>query len=80
MNTNQRIQTKTPEKEHVNMASQAECVLIFTLIFRCSGLVNATALTLLLESFARKSKFSRGVFANAVKSLHFFFLEALSFS
>jgi len=34
---NQRIQTKTPEKENVNMASQAECetcfqanVLIFT--------------------------------------------------
>jgi len=41
---NLRLQTKTPEKEHVNMASQAECeicfqdnVLIFTLIFRCSG-------------------------------------------
>jgi len=41
---NQRLQTKTPEKEHVNMASQDECetyfqtdVLIFTLIFRCSG-------------------------------------------
>jgi len=41
---NQRLQTKTLEKEHVNMASQAEyetCfqanVLIFTLIFRCSG-------------------------------------------
>jgi len=36
----QRLQTKTPEKEHVNMASQAECqanVLIFTLIFRCSA-------------------------------------------
>jgi len=42
------------------MASQAECescfqanVLIF--IFRCCALVNATALMLLLESFARKS-------------------------
>jgi len=41
---NQRLQTKTPGKEHVNMASQAECescfqanVLIFTFIFRCSG-------------------------------------------
>ena len=41
---NQRLQIKTPEKEHVNMASQAECescfqanVLIFTFIFRCSG-------------------------------------------
>jgi len=41
---NQRLQTKTPEKAHVNMANQAECqtcfqanVLIFTLIFRCSG-------------------------------------------
>ena len=41
---NLRLQTKTPEKEHVNMASQAECetcfqanVLISTLIFRCSG-------------------------------------------
>jgi len=41
---NQRLQTKTPEKEHVNMARQAECescfqanVLIFTFIFRCSG-------------------------------------------
>jgi len=36
----QRLQTKTPEKEHVNMASQAECqanALIFTLIFRCSA-------------------------------------------
>jgi len=37
---NQRLQKKTPEKEHVNMASQAECetcfqanVLIFTFIF-----------------------------------------------
>jgi len=41
---NHRLQTKTPEKEHVNMASQAEyesCfqgnVLIFTSIFRRSG-------------------------------------------
>jgi len=41
---NRRLQTKTPEKEHVNMASQTECetffqanVLLFTLIFRCSG-------------------------------------------
>jgi len=41
---NLRLQTKTPEKEHANMASQAECetcfqanVLIFTLIFKCSG-------------------------------------------
>jgi len=41
---NQRLQTKTPEKEHVNMASQTECetcfqanVMIFTLIFRCSS-------------------------------------------
>jgi len=57
---NHRLQTKTPEKEHVNMASQTECencfqanVLIFTVIFRC--LVNATALALLLDSFARKS-------------------------
>ena len=39
------LQTKTPEKEHVNMAKyQAECetcfkanVFIFILIFRCSG-------------------------------------------
>jgi len=37
---NQRLQKKTPEKEYVNMASQAECetcfqanVLIFTFIF-----------------------------------------------
>ena len=44
ISTNQRLQTKTPEKEHVNVASQAECetcfqanVLIFTLIFRSSG-------------------------------------------
>jgi len=35
---NQILQTKTPKKEHVNMASQAECesfqanVLIFTFI------------------------------------------------
>ena len=57
---NLRLQTKTPEKWHVNMANQAECetcfqanVLNFTLIFRCSG--NATALTLVLESFTRKS-------------------------
>jgi len=41
---NPRLQTKTPEKEHVNMASQAECetcfqdnLLIFTLFLRCSG-------------------------------------------
>ena len=58
---NQRLQTKTPEKEHVNMTSQTECetcfqgnVLIFTISFS-GALVNATALTLLLESFARKS-------------------------
>jgi len=50
---NQRLQTKTPEKEHVNMASQAECVLISPSF--SGALVNATALTLLLESFARKS-------------------------
>jgi len=44
------------------MASQPECgscfqanVLIFTFIFRCCALVNATALMLLLEGFARKS-------------------------
>jgi len=60
MSRSQRLQTKTSQKEHVNMASQAECescfqanVLIF--IFRCCALVNATALMLLLESFARKS-------------------------
>jgi len=42
--TNQRVQTKTPKKEHVSMVSQAECetcfrtnILIFTLIFSCSG-------------------------------------------
>jgi len=41
---NQRLQTKTPVKEHVNMASQSECercfetyVVIFNYIFRCSG-------------------------------------------
>jgi len=41
---NQRLQTKTPQEEHVNMASQAVCescfqsnVLIFTFIFRCYG-------------------------------------------
>jgi len=44
INRNQRSQTKTLEKEQVNMASQAECkscfqadILIFTFIFRCSG-------------------------------------------
>jgi len=26
---NQRLQTKTPKKEHVNMASQAECESCF---------------------------------------------------
>jgi len=38
---NLRSQTKTPEKEHVNMASQAECETCFhanVLIFRRSGL------------------------------------------
>jgi len=41
---NKRLQTKTPEKKLVNMASQTECetcfqanVMIFALIFRCSG-------------------------------------------
>jgi len=56
---NQRLQTKTPEKEYVNVANQAECKSCFqaeVLIFTLSGaLVNAIALTLLLESFARKS-------------------------
>jgi len=40
---NQRLQTKAPEKGHVNMASLAECekcfeacVVILTYIFRCS--------------------------------------------
>ena len=44
ISTNQRLQTKTPEKEHFNMTNKAECetcfhanVLIFTYIFRCSG-------------------------------------------
>jgi len=44
LSRNLRLQTKTPEKEHVNTASQTECetrfqanVLIFTLISRCSG-------------------------------------------
>ena len=48
------------------MASQAECesffqanVLIFTFIF--NALVNATALTLLLASFARKGDSVAGV-------------------
>jgi len=36
------------------MASQAKCDIVFKLFFRFSGAaVNATALTLLLESFAR---------------------------
>jgi len=37
---NLRLQTKIPEKEHVNMASQAECETCFqanVLIFRCCG-------------------------------------------
>jgi len=41
---NQRLQTKTPEKEYVNVANQAEYetyfqakVLIFTFLFRCSS-------------------------------------------
>jgi len=44
INRNRRLQTKTSQKELVNMASQAECeacfqanALIFNLIFRCSG-------------------------------------------
>ena len=57
---NQRLQTKTLEKQHVNMASQAECESCFQANVLISpsfsgALVNATALTLLLESFARKS-------------------------
>ena len=52
--------------------------LIFTFIFR-GALVNATGLTLLLESFARKKRFSRGVLANTARSLRFFFFEALGF-
>jgi len=68
------------------MASQARCescfqanFLIFTFIFK-GALVNATALTLLLESFAGKKRFNRGVLANTARSLHFFFFEALRFS
>jgi len=41
---NQRLLTKTPEKEHATMTSRAECescfqanMLIVTFIFRCSG-------------------------------------------
>jgi len=56
---NQRLQTKTPEKQHVNMASQSECercfetyVVIF--IYISGALVNATVLTLLLKRFAEK--------------------------
>jgi len=55
------ITNKNTGKRTVIMASQARCesffqanFLIFTFIFR-GALVNATALTLLLESFARKS-------------------------
>ena len=52
LSKNLRLQTKTPEKDHVNMAKyQAECescfkanVFIFTLIFISGALVNATAL------------------------------------
>jgi len=45
-----------------------------------SGAVdNATALALLLESFAVKKRTSRGVSANTARSLRFFFLEALRF-
>ena len=57
---NQRLQTKTPGKEHVNMASQCECENVSKLVswFSTSfsgALVNAIDLTLLLESFAEKS-------------------------
>jgi len=56
---NQTLQTKTPEKEYVNVVNSAECETHFqakVLIFAFSGvLVNAIALTLLLESCARKS-------------------------
>jgi len=37
---NLRLLTETPEKEHVNMANQAECETCFQAdasIFRCSG-------------------------------------------
>jgi len=56
-----RLQTKTSEKEHVNMASQAKCESCFSKLMSwfspsfSGALVNATALMLLLESFARKS-------------------------
>ena len=43
------------------------------------ALVNATVLTLLLKSFARKKRFSRGVLANTARSLRFLCLEALPF-
>jgi len=48
---NQKLQAKTPEKEHFNMASQAECEscfqakLLISLSFS-GGMVNATALML----------------------------------
>jgi len=61
LSRNQRLQTKTPEKEHVNMASQAECGNVSKLVSWFSPsfsgvLVNAIDLTLLLERFSGKTK------------------------
>jgi len=55
------LQTKIQQKEHANMASQAECESCFQDTMSwfspsfSGALVNASALMLLLESFARKS-------------------------
>jgi len=59
---NQRLQTKTPEKEHVNMASQSEYARCFETLSWFSptfsgALVNVTVLTLLLKSVAEKKTF-----------------------
>ena len=82
---NQRLQTKTPEKWHVNMASQSECercfgtyVVIFIYIFRCSGWYHCFNVAAWKICW-KKKRFSRGVLANTVRFLRFFPLEILRF-
>jgi len=59
------------------MASHAECDRCFEPPIFSSALVNAIALTLLLESFAEKQRFSREVLANTVRFLRFASLQTL---
>jgi len=65
-----------PASQSVTGASKLMSLLSPTF---SGALVNATFVTLLLKSLARKKRFSRGVLARTARFLRFFSLETLPF-